>query len=106
MGTKRMWDSPIYTHFKKHICNVCGGLLDMVQVSRVVNSKSPEAKDFDFNSGDGNLFGNVKFIWDVFLCPKCNIQTSIQEQQKIEMKQKRLEKEKKRLSKQKSQGST
>lgn len=103
MGVQRTWKNPIYTHFFKHTCQACGGFLKVIQVSKVVNSKSPEAKKFDFDYSStegGKMIGDVKFIWDEFLCPTCNIQTSIKEQQKIENEQKKMEREKERLSKQ------
>ena len=53
MGKKCLNNDIIYTKFKKHDCPNCGAKLDLVEVSKVVNSKSPEAKDFDFSNGEG-----------------------------------------------------
>lgn len=69
---------------KKHFCPDCKTLLKKVKVSRIVNSSSPEAKDFDFTSGDSWLFGDIKFIWKEFECPKCGRRITVKEMQKIE----------------------
>ena len=37
---------------KKHDCPECGAKLEKVKVSRIVNSKSPEAEKFDSVSAD------------------------------------------------------
>jgi hypothetical protein len=54
--------------------------------SKVVNSKSPEAKDFDFSDacGDVNMVGNIKFTWTVFECPVCKRRFSVKEMKQIE----------------------
>ena len=75
---KRSWTRPFFVNFKKHYCPVCSGELTKVKVSRVVNSDSEEAKDFDFSSsGEGYMIGNVKFIWIEFTCAKCSRNYSI-----------------------------
>lgn len=58
----------------KHHCPVCGEKLKKVKISKIVNSRSEEAKGYDFSSpgGDGYMIGNVKFIWTEFSCVKCN----------------------------------
>ncbi len=82
----RTWKNPFYVNCKKHYCPDCHSLLFKTKVSKIVNSKSPEAKEYDFSSvgGDGYMFGDVKFIWTEFLCPKCGRQISIKEMKKIE----------------------
>lgn len=76
---KRIWTRPFFVHFKKHHCPVCDGKLKKNKVSKIVNSKSEEAKDYDFTSsgGDGFMIGNVKFIWTEFHCAKCSKNYSI-----------------------------
>ncbi len=39
-----------YTFLKKHYCPNCGNKLLRKKVSVVINSESPEAKNYDFNS--------------------------------------------------------
>lgn len=77
----RTWANPIFVYLKKHFCPICNGQLERVKVSKVVNSKSDEAKEFDFSSpgGDGYMIGNVKFIWTEFRCQKCERNYSIKE---------------------------
>ena len=83
-GVKRIWSSPIFLHFKKHYCPACNSKLKPTKVAKVVNSKSEEAKNFDFSSGDGYLVGNVKFIWTELKCMDCNYTYSIKEMKAIE----------------------
>lgn len=88
---RRIFKSPIYVNMKKHYCPNCNSLLNKIKVSKIVNSKSPEAKNFDFATLDGFMIGNVKFIWTEFKCPQCGKQISIEEMKRIE-KGKRYEK--------------
>ena len=77
----RTWSRPFFVAFKAHHCPVCGTKLEKASVSKIVHSKSDEAKDYDFSSpgGDGYMMGNVKFIRTVFHCPKCDQNFSIDE---------------------------
>ena len=65
----------------KHYCMYCHELLEVIEKSKMVNYKSKEAKDFNFNwFGVGNyMIGNIKFTWDEYYCPKCNENFSIRE---------------------------
>lgn len=78
-GVKREWSNPFWVRFKKHHCPVCNGLLTVTKVSKVVNSGSEEAKDYDFSSADTPMIGNVKFIRTAFHCAACNKVFSTQE---------------------------
>ena len=84
MGRKYFNNDIIYTKFKKHDCPNCGAQLGLIKVSKVVNSKSPEAKDFDFSNGEGFMCGDVKFIWKEFECPDCKSHYSVEELKAIE----------------------
>lgn len=64
--------NPFKIKFRKHICFTCKNSLVIRKHSKVVNSKSPEAKYYDFTIGEGNIIGNCKFIHKVFYCPKCD----------------------------------
>ena len=62
----------VYISFKKHFCPECSARLKTVKVSKIVNSNSPEAADFDFSSSNQMVFkGDVKFVWKEFECPEC-----------------------------------
>lgn len=69
---------------KKHYCPQCKALLKTVKVSKIVNSQSPEAKDFDFSCGDGFLTGDVKFTWKELECPTCNRHLTVREMKQLE----------------------
>ena len=75
-GQKKMWS--IYIRRKNHYCPCCYGLLEVKEKSKIVNSESEEAKNFDFSSGGegGSMIGNVKFTWDILYCGKCNLEIS------------------------------
>lgn len=92
MGRKYFDDDVIYTVFKKHFCPECGTRLDCVETSKIVNSKSPEAKNFDFSLGDSFMVGDVEFIWKEFYCPICKKRISVSEMKRIE----KMAKEKKK----------
>lgn len=85
-GCKRVFNSPFYVNFKKHYCPNCGVRVKKIKVSRVVNSASSEAKDFDFHMMNTYMIGNVKFIWTEFQCPNCRRQFSIEDMKRIEEK--------------------
>ncbi|MBE6797195.1 MAG: hypothetical protein E7531_02510 [Ruminococcaceae bacterium] len=84
MGRKYFCNDVIYTIFKKHYCPVCETQLSRIKVSKIVNSKSPEAKNYDFSGGDGFMVGDVEFVWDEFYCETCDKTISIDEMKRIE----------------------
>ena len=88
-GVSRAYESYYYTHCKKHFCPNCNNLLEVIKVSKIVNSKDPESVKFDFRLGDGYMIGNVKCIWDEFKCPACSYQISVRDFRKAEYEQKR-----------------
>ena len=51
-GVKREWSNPIFC-MKKHYCPYCNERLEKTKTETVVNSKSEEAKNYDFSNGDG-----------------------------------------------------
>jgi hypothetical protein len=60
-------------------------LLEVRQVSKIVNSQSEEAKNFRFPEFDGvHARGNIEFFWDVFYCAKCEKGLTIPEVLKYE----------------------
>ena len=60
-GVKREYSHLIFC-IKKHYCPFCNELLEKTKTETVVNSNSPEAKNFDFSNVDGYMSGNIKFI--------------------------------------------
>jgi len=83
---KRTYDRPIFTHFKKHTCPKCGNILSLKKETKTVNSKSNEAKDFDFSAPvEGFIIGKVTFIWDEFICRDCYLKLKINELYHIEL---------------------
>ena len=87
-GVNREWSKPFWVRFKKHYCPTCMNLLTTTKVSKIVNSNSEEAKDYDFSSGDTYMIGNIKFIWTEFLCTACGKTYSLQEIRENEKKTK------------------
>ena len=83
-GYKREYNDILY--FKKdHFCPDCKTKLEKVPVSKVVNSRSPEAKDFDFSTGgDTYAVGDIQFTWDEFECPNCKKHLTVNEMKEIE----------------------
>ena len=88
-GVKRIWSSPIFLHFKKHYCPACNSKLKPTKVAKVVNSKSEEAKKFDFSAGDVFMCGNIKFIWKELKCNSCCCTYSINDVKVFEKKAKK-----------------
>lgn len=86
LNKKYTFDSPFFVHLRKHYCPNCQSLLLVKRIRTVVNSKSEEAKNFDFSSatGDFDLKGNVEFIYEVFFCSSCKKDFSIKEIKKYE----------------------
>ena len=83
-GYKRVYNDIFYFR-EDHFCPDCKTKLEKVTVSKVVNSASPEAKDFDFRMARGTYaVGDIKFTWDEFECPNCKKRLTYDEMRKIE----------------------
>ena len=80
----KYFNNDVFYLMKKHHCPECGAKLEKVKISRIVNSKSPEAEKFDFQIGDGWASGDVKFTWKELRCPKCDKHYTIDEMKKAE----------------------
>lgn len=78
--------NPFYIHWRKHICPKCGAKLRTAYDSTIVNSNSPEAKEYDFSiaAGDSYLTGDVEFRTGYFKCQKCEFTISFDEMKKYE----------------------
>lgn len=84
---QRIYKHPIFVFLKKHNCPRCNTMLERIVVSKTVNSK--EARQFDHYAADVPLFGDVRFIWDEFQCPKCGNCISVEDMVRIEKDKKR-----------------
>jgi len=53
--------------------------MKVIKVYRIIDRRSLEARDYDFSvgAGDGEIFGDVKLIWNEFKCLECQYQISI-----------------------------
>ncbi len=80
---------------KKHYCPICDTLLDVVKVSKVINSHSEEAKELppilpQTVIGRGvkfrnyNAVGNIKWIWKQFECPHCKHRFTVDQLKQFE----------------------
>ena len=72
-------DSPFFTFLKKHYCPICKGQLSPKKKTINIDSKSVEAKEYDFSCGDTFLVGKVKFTFFVLYCEICQEEYSIKE---------------------------
>lgn len=85
-GKSKSFEGMLYLK-KPHFCPKCKDKLDVVTISRVVDSNSSEAKQYDFSISktDGTyMAGNIEFSWQELKCPSCNRQFTIAEMQRIE----------------------
>lgn len=78
-GVKNESVFSFWARFKKHYCPECKGRLITTKASKIVNSNSDEAKNFDFSLGDTYMIGNIKFIWTEFKCFACDKTYSMKE---------------------------
>ena len=72
----------IFQMFKKHYCPVCSAALSKRKVSEIVNSESPEAKNYDFDVADTFIKGDMKFTHIELYCNQCNKYYTIKEAKK------------------------
>jgi RNase P subunit RPR2 len=63
----------------KHFCPNCNELLRIIKKEEIINSESEEAKNYDFSFDEGRKIGNIKFIYDVFYCEKCDLVLSVKD---------------------------
>ena len=72
-------EKPFFVYFKKHYCPVCNNRLLLQRVSKIIHSDSEEAKNYDFEAGDINVKGNMKFTHIEFICPVCQRNYTVNE---------------------------
>lgn len=91
-AVKKDTGNMIYMRLLKHECPLCNNRLKVVKMTRVVKSKSREAKKFNFNACDIELGDKVKFIWYEFKCKECDVrftEAQLREHEKKERRQRR-----------------
>ncbi len=76
--------NPFYLYLRKHFCPTCGGKVKLHYSSKIVDSKSPEAREFDFSNGDTFLVGEVEFRTRCFYCDCCQTNISVKEMKDFE----------------------
>ena len=80
---------------KRHYCPLCNTLLDVVNVSKVINSNSEEAKEIPpiipktvigrgVKFRNYNAVGNIKWIWKQFEFPNCKHRFTVEQMKQIE----------------------
>ena len=57
---------------QKALLSGCGNKLLRNEVSEVIISESPKAKDYDFEVADFTIKGDMKFIHIELYCNQCN----------------------------------
>ena len=83
-GKKVVYQDVMYLR-KNHFCPTCEGKVDIVDVSRIVDSNSAEAENFDFSlSRKTQMVGEIEFHWKEFECKECAKRYTIDEMKKIE----------------------
>ena len=95
MGIKYSYNASLFwVHCKKHFCPKCGTKVELGYHKKIVNSRSYEAKYYDFFDGFHFMVGDVKFITRCFYCPKCDFNISFEDMKKCERELKRRNKRK------------
>ena len=84
----KYFNENVFYMMKKHYCPDCKSLLKKIKVSRIINNRSPEAKNFDFEFSDSWISGKIKFIWKEFECPECKRHITVKEMKEIEKREK------------------
>ena len=82
-GYQRIYKNISYLR-KAHFCPDCGTKLEKAAVSKEVNARSLEAKNFDFSIDGVHMIGDVRFTWDELECPSCKKHLTVDEMKKIE----------------------
>lgn len=83
-GTVTQYNCSWFYLRKRHACPHCKAVLERKKREVVVNSKSEEAKNYDFSCVDTYLHGNILFVTFYFECPSCRSVYEISELKKLE----------------------
>lgn len=80
IAVKYVYDAnPFYVRWKKHFCPNCHHKLELKHKIELVDSASPQAKNYDFSVSDTRLKGLVEFRIGYLYCQNCNLSTSFKE---------------------------
>lgn len=71
------------TFFKKHKCVDCKVKLKRKIVSKIINTKSEEAKNYSFHITRHTITGDVKISWYEFECPICKKGFTVEQLEEI-----------------------
>ena len=85
-GTIHHYECGWIFHVIPHKCPSCGSGLKKYEEQFIVNSKSEEAKKYNFWCGDLLITGDVLVIEYSFYCPRCKITFSPKTIKDIEKK--------------------
>ena len=81
---------------KKHSCPICNTFLNTIEVSKIINSNSEEAKKITpiipgtvigtrgLKFRNYTAIGNIKWIWKEFECPNCCHRFTVEQMKQIE----------------------
>ena len=67
------------TFLKKHKCFDCKVKLNRKKASKIINTKSEEAKNYSFHMHHNTMTGNVEISWYEFECPICKKSFTLEE---------------------------
>ena len=85
-GKKKSLKGILYLK-KAHLCPRCNTRMRPISVKKVVNSRSKEAKKYNFHLSYGHYMkGNIEFTWKELKCPSCGYQLNIERMQRFEEK--------------------
>ena len=77
--------NPFWLYLRRHVCPNCNAVVKRHYSSKIVNSNSTEATEYDFSLGDTYLLGDVEFRTRCFYCSNCKQDISIQEMKTYEL---------------------
>ena len=67
------------TFLRKHKCVDCKVKLKRKKASKIINTKSEEAKNYSFHIHHNTMTGDVKISWYEFECPICKKSFTLEE---------------------------
>ena len=82
-GKKFICNDVVGTFFKKYKCVDCKVRLERKLISKIINTKSEEAKNYSFHIHRNTITGDVKFSWYEFECPICKKSFTVEQLEEI-----------------------
>lgn len=74
---KYVYEQTPFFVWQPHRCLNCGGTYEVAYGSKVIDSQSEEAKDYDFFFGNVYVEGEVEFKLAYLHCPECGRSISL-----------------------------